>query len=189
MPAGCLELILIVTTMPFLIYILQVLINKDEASEELQNGILLRPVGEKEATRIRPNPNLKVQPVFVDPGPRKTSKAKNNKKGPSNGLCLEITGRVQHDTNELSRLIVEGKLHGSSNSNSWHEPSVSRTVRTSDDSECTLDYYWEVYSWWVENFHPHTSEHAIFRYNYSRCQLSFVFSIFSGVEDGGQKVL
>ncbi|OIT05008.1 PREDICTED: activating signal cointegrator 1 [Nicotiana attenuata] len=119
----------------------KVLINKDEASEELHNGILLRPAGEKEATRIRPNPNLKVQPVFVDPGPRKTPKAKNNKKGPSNGLCLEITGRVQHDTNELSRLIVEGKLHGSSNSNSWHEPSVNRTVRTSDDSECTLDYY------------------------------------------------
>ncbi|KAK6795466.1 hypothetical protein RDI58_008919 [Solanum bulbocastanum] len=94
----------------------KVLLNKDEAAEELQKGILFRPAEEKEATRIKPNPNLKVQPVFVDPGPRKTPKEKNNKKGPRNGLCLEITGRVQHDTSEHSRLIVEGKLHGSSNS-------------------------------------------------------------------------
>ncbi|XP_049367318.1 uncharacterized protein LOC125832211 [Solanum verrucosum] len=94
----------------------KVLLNKDEAAEELQKGILFRPAEEKEATRIKPNPNLKVQPVFVDPGPRKTPKEKNNKKGPRNGLCLEITGRVQHDTSEHSRLIVEGKLHGSSSS-------------------------------------------------------------------------
>ncbi|MCD9641811.1 hypothetical protein HAX54_028256 [Datura stramonium] len=118
----------------------KVLLNKDEATE-LQNGILFRPTEEKEATRIKPNPNLKVQPIFVDPGPRKTPTEKNNKKGPRNGLCLEITGRVQHDTSERSRLIIEGKLHGSSNSKSWHEPSVNRTVGTSDDSECTLDYY------------------------------------------------
>ncbi|XP_055828137.1 uncharacterized protein LOC129896302 [Solanum dulcamara] len=94
----------------------KVLLNKDEAAEEQQKGILFRPAEEKEATRIRPNPNLKVQPVFVDPGPRKTPKEKNSKKGPRNGLCLEITGRVLHDTSEHSRLIVEGKLHGSSNS-------------------------------------------------------------------------
>ncbi|CAN4086347.1 unnamed protein product [Withania somnifera] len=112
----------------------KVLLNKDDVHEELQNGILFRPAEEKEATRIKPNPNLKVQPVFIDPGPRSTPKEKNNKKGPRNGLCLEITGRVQHDTSEHSRLIVEGKLHGSSNSKSWHEPSVNRTVGTSDDS-------------------------------------------------------
>ncbi|KAK4350277.1 hypothetical protein RND71_029590 [Anisodus tanguticus] len=128
-------------TMTFDLVGRKVLLNKDEATEELQNGILSRPAEEKETTRIKPNPNLKVQPVFVDPGPRKTPKEKNNKKGPRNGLCLEITGRVQHDTSEHSRLIVEGKLHGSSNSKSWPEPSVNRTVGTSDDSECTLDYY------------------------------------------------
>ncbi|KAM3380723.1 activating signal cointegrator 1 [Capsicum galapagoense] len=119
----------------------KVLLNKDEATKELHNGILFKPSEEKEATRIKPNPNLKVQPVFVDPGPRKTSKENNNKKGFRNGLCLEITGRVQHDTSEHSRLIVEGKQHGSSNSRSWHERSVNQTVGTSDDSECSLDYY------------------------------------------------
>ncbi|XP_059290631.1 uncharacterized protein LOC132044155 [Lycium ferocissimum] len=127
-------------TMTFDLVGRKVLVNKDEATEELQKGILSRPADKKEATRIKPSPNLKVQPVFVDPGPRKTPKEKNNKKGPRNGLCLEITGRVQHDTSEHSRLIVEGKLHGSSNSKSWHEPSVNRAVGTSDDSECTLDY-------------------------------------------------
>lgn len=79
----------------------KVLLNKDEAAE-LQKGILSRPAEEKEATRIRPNPNLKVQPVFVDPHPRKTPKEKNDRKGLRNGLCLEITGRVQHDTSELT---------------------------------------------------------------------------------------
>ncbi|CAN4088471.1 unnamed protein product [Withania somnifera] len=96
----------------------RVLLNKDEADEELQKGILFRPAEGRESTRIKPNPNLKVQPVFVDPGPRKTSKEKNNMKGPRNGLCLEITGRVQHDISEHSRLIIEGKLHGSLNSKS-----------------------------------------------------------------------
>ncbi|KAK2973542.1 hypothetical protein RJ640_010597 [Escallonia rubra] len=85
----------------------KVLMNEDEASEELQNRSLLRPPDEREANRIKPNPTLKVQPVFLDPGPsKKNVKGNYSNKGPSNGLCLEISGRVQHDTNELRRVVT-----------------------------------------------------------------------------------
>ncbi|KAL8457425.1 hypothetical protein ACS0TY_035327 [Phlomoides rotata] len=82
----------------------KVLLNQDEASAEMENRILLRPLEEREEVRIKPNPNLKVQPVFIDPGPRKTPKDKNLKKGLNSGLCLEISGRVQYGTNELDVL-------------------------------------------------------------------------------------
>ncbi|PIN25796.1 Activating signal cointegrator 1 [Handroanthus impetiginosus] len=82
----------------------KVLLNEDEASEEMQNRILLRPPEEREENRIKPNPNLKIQPIFIDPGPRKTAKDKFLDKGLGNGLCLEISGRVQHGTNELDIL-------------------------------------------------------------------------------------
>lgn len=74
--------------------------NEDEASKEMQNRILLRPSDEREATRIKPNPNLKIQPVFMDPGPRRAVK-ENLNRCMQKGLCLEISGRVQHDNNEL----------------------------------------------------------------------------------------
>ncbi|KAH6797346.1 transcription regulator/ zinc ion binding protein [Perilla frutescens var. hirtella] len=82
----------------------KVLMNEDEATEEMQNRILLGPPGEKEDIRIKPNPYLKIQPIFIDPGPRKTPKDKTLSKGLSTGLCLEISGRVQHGTNELNVL-------------------------------------------------------------------------------------
>ncbi|XP_047972842.1 activating signal cointegrator 1 [Salvia hispanica] len=81
----------------------KVLMNEDEASEEMQNSILLRPP-EKEDIRIKPNPHLKVQPIFIDPGPRKTPKERTLSKGVTTGLCLEISGRVQHGPNELNVL-------------------------------------------------------------------------------------
>lgn len=84
---------------------LQVLLNQDEVSEvESENRILLRPQEEKEANRIKPNPSLQVQPIFIDPGHIKKQLDKGKKKQTDrrlhSGLCLEITGRVQHD-NEL----------------------------------------------------------------------------------------
>ncbi|KAL0355707.1 UNVERIFIED_CONTAM: Activating signal cointegrator 1 [Sesamum radiatum] len=82
----------------------KVLLNKDEASEEMQNRILLRPPDEREEIRVKPNPNLKVQPIFIDPGPRRSAKDKNLNKSLSSGLCLEISGRVQHGTNEIDVL-------------------------------------------------------------------------------------
>lgn len=79
---------------------MQVLLTEDEASQEIQNRILLRPSEERETTRIKPNPNLKMLPVFMNPGPRKPVKEDVSKRLKS-GLCLEVSGRVQHDTNEF----------------------------------------------------------------------------------------
>ncbi|CAK9138088.1 unnamed protein product [Ilex paraguariensis] len=80
----------------------KVLMNEDEVSEEMENRILLRPPDERETNRVKPNPTLKIQPVFVDPSPgRKPVEGNYLNQGPSNGICLGISGRVQHHTNEL----------------------------------------------------------------------------------------
>lgn len=88
---------------------LQVLINKDEVSVlELENSILLRPPDEREVNRIKPNPTLTVQPVFIDPGlSKKPDKGKQTNRRLPNGLHLEITGRVQHDNNELKHFMID----------------------------------------------------------------------------------
>lgn len=78
--------------------------NEDAISEESQNSLLLRPADEREANRIKPNPSLTMQPVFVDPGPSKKSTKGSLRTGISNGLCLEISGRIQHETKELNIL-------------------------------------------------------------------------------------
>lgn len=90
----------------------KVLLNEDEVSElESENRILLRPPDEREANRIKPNPNLKLQPVFLSPVPsKKGSKSKQPSKSPVSGLCLEITGRVQHDSNELKYFMTDKKI-------------------------------------------------------------------------------
>nr|GEU55185.1 activating signal cointegrator 1 [Tanacetum cinerariifolium]GEW57015.1 activating signal cointegrator 1 [Tanacetum cinerariifolium] len=80
----------------------KVLLN-EEASEQSQQSILFRPANEREVNRIKPNPTLEIQPIFIDPGHTKKNvdgKAKHVKKGLSTGLCLEISGRVQHDSSE-----------------------------------------------------------------------------------------
>lgn len=83
----------------------KVLVNEDEASElDLENSIM-RPSDEREANRIIPNPTLKIQPIFIDPGPsRRANKSNHVKKGPSSGLCLEISGRVQHESTPLNAI-------------------------------------------------------------------------------------
>ncbi|KAL5981149.1 hypothetical protein ACLOJK_029069 [Asimina triloba] len=96
----------------------KVLLNEDEAKQLETDSRILRPLEEREANRIKPNPTIKVHPVFIDLEPgRKTEKAKQNMrtmdKGTQNmrtatGLCLEISGRVQHDANVLQHLMVDG---------------------------------------------------------------------------------
>ena len=97
---------------------LQVLVNKDEVEElESMNGIL-RPSDERELNRIKPNPTVKVQPIFMDLGPTKKNPAKSSRqsnKALANGLCLEITGRVQHDGNELKYLMTNNQSETDSN--------------------------------------------------------------------------
>ncbi|GJV46120.1 activating signal cointegrator 1 [Tanacetum coccineum] len=81
----------------------KVLLNEEAASEQSQQSILFRPANEREVNRIKPNPTLEIQPIFIDPGHTKKNvdgKAKHVKKGLSTGLCLEISGRVQHDSSE-----------------------------------------------------------------------------------------
>lgn len=78
--------------------------NEDNALEQSQNSILLKPADVREVNRIKPNPTLEIQPIFIDPGHSKKNsngKLKNVKTGVSTRICLENSGRVQHDTSEL----------------------------------------------------------------------------------------
>lgn len=87
----------------------QVLLNKDEVSDIESENRILRPRDEREVNRIKPNPSLRVQPVFLDPGStKKPDKGRQPNKGLTKGLCLEITGRVQHDSNE-SRYFLKDR--------------------------------------------------------------------------------
>lgn len=81
------------------------LVNEDEVSELGTENRILRPPDERELNRIKPSPNLKVQPIFMDLSPtNNTIKNRRPSKSLQSGLCLEITGRVQHDRNELTPL-------------------------------------------------------------------------------------
>ncbi|KAF8399469.1 hypothetical protein HHK36_015334 [Tetracentron sinense] len=120
----------------------KVVMNEGEASElELENRIL-RPPDEREVNRIKPNPTVKVQPVFVNPGPsRKPAKGKQQNRRPNNGLCLEISGRVQHDGSELQRFMAEDLPEVASKSSFLLGPSVNGGLQVKDDFECSLDYH------------------------------------------------
>ncbi|KAF5734692.1 activating signal cointegrator 1 [Tripterygium wilfordii] len=89
----------------------KVLLNEDEISELQSEDRILRPQDEREANRIKPNPTLKIQPHFVAPDSSKNpDRGKLPSKSLSNGLCLEITGRVQHENNGLKYLMNDNKL-------------------------------------------------------------------------------
>jgi len=76
----------------------KVVVNENEASEMGSEYKILRPAEKGEFCRIKPNPSAQVQPRFIDPDPlRNISRGKQTRF--RNGLCLEITGRVQHDVN------------------------------------------------------------------------------------------
>ncbi|KAJ4972872.1 hypothetical protein NE237_006046 [Protea cynaroides] len=120
----------------------KVLMNKDEASELESENRILRPPDEREANRIKPNPTARVQPIFVDPGPgRKTTTGKQHRTVQANGLCLEISGRVQHGENELQRFMaVEDPTEEISDMTNWIEPSANKSFNVKeDDYECYLD--------------------------------------------------
>lgn len=101
----------------------KVLLNKDEVSGlEMENRIL-RPPDEREANRIKPNPTVRIQPIFLDPGPIKKP-VKNNKqvsKSLGNGLCLEVTGRVQHDNHELKYFEIRNQSEVASSGKSCNQ--------------------------------------------------------------------
>lgn len=126
--------------------LLQVLFNQDEGLESAPGSSgILRPPEEKELNRIKPNPNLKLQPIFIDPGPdpkRKPDvlKASSNRVlgGGGGGMSLEITGRVQHDDNELKHLIIENQSASMAGGNEkpWRVPLVSRGSVPAEETEC-----------------------------------------------------
>lgn len=121
---------------------MQVLLNEDELSELESESLTLKPLDEREVNRIKPNPGLKVQPLFVDPGPRNKPVVKGRKenKKPTKGLCLEITGRVQHVNNDLKDLMADDQLE-TANENFSQGPSISGGVIDDDDGgKCALDY-------------------------------------------------
>ncbi|XP_068308292.1 uncharacterized protein [Pyrus communis] len=119
----------------------KVLVNEDEASEVESESRILRPRDEKEVNRIRPNPSLKVQPVFVDPGPgKKPVQGRKSNKTLTKGLCLEITGRVQHVSDELKHLMVDNQLETASNGKFSQGMPVSGGT-LDDDGECFLDFH------------------------------------------------
>ncbi|XP_048137118.1 activating signal cointegrator 1 isoform X3 [Rhodamnia argentea] len=87
----------------------KVLFNEDEVSEMESRSSVLEPPDGREVNRIKPNPTLRIQPIFIDPGlMKKPDKAKVPNKSVESGLCLEITGRVQHERNELKHFIEDG---------------------------------------------------------------------------------
>ena len=115
--------------------------NEDEVSELDKENRILRAPDEREANRIIPNPTLKVQPIFIDPGPStKPVKGKKSNKGPPSGLCLEISGRVQRDTNELKHFMIDDQLVTEANDGIWHKPSANGGSGFADNTECSLDY-------------------------------------------------
>lgn len=121
----------------------KVLMNEDEVAKlELEN-ITLRPQDEREGNRIKPNPNLRIQPIFLDLGStRKPDKENQMNKVRPNGLCLEISGRVQHDNKELKGFLIKNQNEtGSASSGKfWPEQAVYGGSHIHDDTECSLDY-------------------------------------------------
>ncbi|KAG7560009.1 Zinc finger C2HC5-type [Arabidopsis thaliana x Arabidopsis arenosa] len=116
----------------------KVLLNEDDISELESGNRILGPPETKNVNRIKPNPTAKLVPIFLDPGPTQkkpnsTTTKKDNKKN-RNGLCLEITGRVQHDRSELKYLQADPKSDGKS----W--PSGNDGLHVEDGGECSLDY-------------------------------------------------
>ncbi|KAK8921422.1 hypothetical protein KSP39_PZI020279 [Platanthera zijinensis] len=99
----------------------KVVLNREEAAESGSDYRLLRPAEEREQIRVKPNPSVRIQPVFIKTGPSRPQNAL-----PANAVRLEITGRVQHDNKELLRLVSNHSKHGA--------------AQEADDPDCSLDY-------------------------------------------------
>ncbi|PKA50718.1 hypothetical protein AXF42_Ash017597 [Apostasia shenzhenica] len=105
----------------------KVVLNRDEAEELESEYRILRPAEDREYNRIKPNPSITIQPVFVDTRPSKNSTRRKPNIRVTDGFCLEISRRVQRDANELLRVANSESGRGAS-------------AREGDDPECSLDY-------------------------------------------------
>jgi hypothetical protein len=116
----------------------KVILNNDGATELESEHPILRPSEDKDQShRIQPNPTIREQPVFVETGPvkPKTGRARQSKRLGKNGLCLEVTGRVQHDDKDLRR-IQSGKMKEGDHL----AYSSFDQLREGDDYECSQDF-------------------------------------------------
>ncbi|KAL6846578.1 hypothetical protein ACP4OV_024026 [Aristida adscensionis] len=116
----------------------KVILNKDGATELESEHPIMRPSEEKDHShRIQPNPTIREQPVFIETGPVKlqTDRIKQSKRLAKNGLCLEVTGRLQHDDKDLQS-ILSGKMKKGDHLaySSFGQP------REGDDYECSQDF-------------------------------------------------
>lgn len=117
----------------------KIIMNKDDASELESENRILRPLEEREQNRIKPNPTVRIQPVFVNTGPPKDPVKGKQQNKITPGLCLQISGRVQHDGNDLRRLAADGQRNANSGSGAglWPESQASSYA---DEPECSPDY-------------------------------------------------
>lgn len=107
------------------------------------------PFENKEAStyRIKPNPLVAHNPVYV--GPKGPNSTKNEKRliNHLHGMILDKTGRLQHDDPIIEAVIGQqlGDVHtegGDVESNKgWHGPTVRGTgiLNDKDEAECMLD--------------------------------------------------
>ncbi|XP_062198739.1 uncharacterized protein LOC133901388 [Phragmites australis] len=116
----------------------KVILNKDGATELESEHPILRPSEEKDQShRIPPNPTIREQPVFMETGPvkLKSDRVKQSKRLGKNGLCLEVTGRLQHDDKDL-----QGILSGKMKKGDRLTYSSFGQAREGDDYECSQDF-------------------------------------------------
>ncbi|KAL5201680.1 hypothetical protein ABZP36_036034 [Zizania latifolia] len=116
----------------------KVVLNKDEATELESEHRILRPLEEKDQSqRIQPNPTIREQPMFIETGSvkPKTDRVRQSKRLAKNGLCLEVTGRLQHDDKDLQSFLG-GKMKKGDHLaySSFGQP------REGDDFDCSQDF-------------------------------------------------
>ncbi|CAA7401101.1 unnamed protein product [Spirodela intermedia] len=96
----------------------KVLVNEDAPPELGSEHRILRPLENRESHRITPNPAARLQPIFVDAAaaaapPRRVPENRGKQRPRlTKGLCLEISGRVQHSSSDLQRPAVAGGSSG-----------------------------------------------------------------------------
>uniref|UniRef100_A0A0D9XDN8 Uncharacterized protein n=1 Tax=Leersia perrieri TaxID=77586 RepID=A0A0D9XDN8_9ORYZ len=116
----------------------KVIVNKDDATVLESENRILRPPEEKEQShRIQPSPSIRDQPVFIETGPvkPKTDRVRQSKRLAKNGLCLEVTGRLQHDDKDLQS-VLGGKMKKGDHLaySSFGQP------REGNDFDCSQDF-------------------------------------------------
>ncbi|KAF0915397.1 hypothetical protein E2562_036095 [Oryza meyeriana var. granulata] len=116
----------------------KVILNKDEATVLESEHRILRPPEEKDQSHcIQANPTIREQPVFIETGPvkPKTDRVRQSKRLAKNGLCLEVTGRLQHDDKDLQSFLG-GKMKKGDHLaySSFGQPPAG------DDFDCSQDF-------------------------------------------------